>query len=499
MRQAFNPFLPLSEYIPDGEPHVFGDRLYLFGSHDREGGDSFCLLDYVVWSAPVDDLTDWSSTGVVYTARQDPLYEENKRCHLYAPDVVQGNDGRYYLYYCLSGSRGSGGYANPISVAVSDRPDGQYAYLGFVRSLDGSPYMRYVCFDPAVINDEGTIRLYYGACYPFDNYANALTRRLFAHIEGPMFGRTVKEILSCPDGIMGAVTVVLKDDMLTVAEEAKRIIPTRTKRTDFAGHAFFEGSSIRKVNGSYYFIYSSLLNHELCYAVSPYPDRNFRYGGTIVSTGDIGLDGRRASQRLNHTGTTHGSIECVKGQWYVFYHRLTHSSGYSRQACAEKISIRKDGSIPQVPVTSCGLNNDPLEAAGEYPAAIACVLTDGRMEHAGNGYNRKPHPNVTHSGNERYITGISNNTVVGFRNFAFRGVQCISLTAKGKEKGCFLVSTKLDGEPIGRIEIGPSEGWRDFSTELPLPVGEAGLYLTYTGKGTVDLLSIALSGGKNDA
>ena len=30
-----NPYLPSYEYVPDGEPHVFGDRLYIFGSHDR--------------------------------------------------------------------------------------------------------------------------------------------------------------------------------------------------------------------------------------------------------------------------------------------------------------------------------------------------------------------------------------------------------------------------------------------------------------------------------
>ena len=36
MKQICNPYLPLCEYIPDGEPHVFGGRLYIFGSHDRE-------------------------------------------------------------------------------------------------------------------------------------------------------------------------------------------------------------------------------------------------------------------------------------------------------------------------------------------------------------------------------------------------------------------------------------------------------------------------------
>lgn len=91
----------------------------------------------------------------------------------------------------------------------------------------------------------------------------------------------------------------------------------------------------------YYFIYSSQKNHELCYAVSKEPDRNFEYGGTIVSTGDVGFDGRKEKDRLNVTGTTHGSIEFINGRWYVFYHRLTHASDYSRQACAEPIKNQR--------------------------------------------------------------------------------------------------------------------------------------------------------------
>lgn len=30
-QQAFNPYLPGWEYIPDGEPHIFGDRVYIYG------------------------------------------------------------------------------------------------------------------------------------------------------------------------------------------------------------------------------------------------------------------------------------------------------------------------------------------------------------------------------------------------------------------------------------------------------------------------------------
>ena len=50
--QAFNPYLPGWEYIPDGEPHVFDGRVYVYGSHDRFNGHVFCLNDYVCWSTP---------------------------------------------------------------------------------------------------------------------------------------------------------------------------------------------------------------------------------------------------------------------------------------------------------------------------------------------------------------------------------------------------------------------------------------------------------------
>ena len=56
---AMNPYLPLWEYVPDGEPRIWGDRLYVYGSHDVAGSTQFCEGDYVVWSAPLDDLGSW--------------------------------------------------------------------------------------------------------------------------------------------------------------------------------------------------------------------------------------------------------------------------------------------------------------------------------------------------------------------------------------------------------------------------------------------------------
>ena len=159
MKQYFNPILPLDEYIPDGEPHVFGDRIYLFGSHDKEGGTRYCEEEnYVGWSAPLDNPGEWRYEGEIYSSKQDPAYKEGAANDLYAPDVVQGNDGRYYLYYGFAGTSGH----NCLNVAVCDTPAGYYEYLGFVRNPDGSVHKTYLMGDPAVINDEGTIRLYMG-------------------------------------------------------------------------------------------------------------------------------------------------------------------------------------------------------------------------------------------------------------------------------------------------------------------------------------------------
>ena len=169
------------------------------------------------------------------------------------------------------------------------------------------------------------------------------------------------------------------------------------------------------------------MNHELCYAVSEYADHGYVYGGTIVSNGDVGLNGRTEAQRLNMTGTTHGSIEKIKDQWYVFYHRLTHKSDYSRQGCAEPIEIRPDGTIAQVPVSSCGLNGKPLPAQGNYPAAICCVLSNGAMPHGSNHKLNEHFPHIGSKRDQRYVRQLQDGTYgSGNRNIpgAAQRVRC---------------------------------------------------------------------------
>ena len=490
-----NPFLPLDVYIPDGEPHVFGDRVYLFGSHDKDNGETYCMLDYEFWSALVDDLSNWSCPGVSYSAKQDPDYGEKLK-YMYAPDVVRGNDGRFYLYYCMAGHRGQGGYGQKISVAVCDTPDGKYEYYGFVKNPDGNPMKKYVTFDPAVINDNGTIRLYYGTWYPFHEYVRILDP-IFHLVEGGMFSKSASEIRSYKDGIMGANHVELADDMLTIKSEPQHIIPSRVKGTSFEGHPFFEGSSIRKINGIYYFIYSSLHGHELCYATSEYPDRDFVFRGVIVSGGDVGYLDRRERDRLNATGTNHGSIEFIDGQWYVFYHRNTNKTAYSRQACAERIEILPDGSIPQVEITTQGLNGAPLLAKGKFPAVLCCNLTNCKMPHLGNGVIKKRIPYITSEEDKRFVVA-TNNTKITYKYFEFADEKArITLNVQAEFDGVISVFLSDDKTPIKAIPIEAKKGSQEVSAEFYVSKKENSLTFLWNGKGDIRLYEFAIEGASD--
>lgn len=509
-KRVFNPFLPLWEYIPDGEPHVFGDRLYLYGSHDTEGGDHYCAEgNYVCWSAPVQDLTDWKYEGVIFEGNQDPRTKDNF-CDLYAPDVVRGKDGRYYLYYCISGGLGNRAdtHNTPIGVAVCDTPAGEYQYYGFVRNPDGSPYLRYLPHDPAVINDDGVIRLYHGyavsmvaaqahgrssaqqnALPDFRAMSKEHLQAFLVNVEQMLFHRTREQLLAETEDVMGANHVELADDMLTVISKPSRIIPGQLMAydTSFEGHGFYEASSIRKIGDTYYFIYSDENSNMLCYATSKYPDRDFVYRGILQSNGDVGLDGRKGEDRVNMTANNHGSIESVDGRWYVFYHRHTHNSTYSRQACAEPISIETDGSIKQAECTSCGLNGGPLTAEGKYPAAIACNITNGAMPHATNRIVNAAIPYVTHNGDDRYITNIKDGTQIVYKYFDFLGPVELSITLRGTGSGRLTVSTNEFIQ--GFIPVQPAEEWYQRSIKLDA-LGKAALKLEYQGDESVDLISV---------
>lgn len=471
MKQAVNPFLPLNEYIPDGEPHVFGDRVYLFGSHDRAGGDRYCMNDYVCYSADLHNLADWQYEGVIYRKDQDPGNPDGSHC-LWAPDVVRGTDGRYYLYYCMD-------VLPEIGVAVCDSPAGAYCYLGHVHYPDGVALGRregdFIQFDPAVfIDDDQSVYLYSG---------NASREK----------GDPVRK---------NSQVMKLAPDMLTITEPPKPLIPTmqNSEGTDFEGHEFFEASSLRKINGRYYFIYSDVPDYALCYAVSSYPDRDFKFGGRLISLGDTGYRGRKRGEALCHYGNIHGSLEWINEQWYVFYHRQTNRTQFSRQACAEKIEILPDGSIPQVEMTSCGLNEGALAGAGEYSAGIACNLS-GRN---GTSLSVLPqmedrYPYLTQEGEDGdpraflYIKNITDGSRAGYKYFSFTGRTQISMTVRGKAKGRFLILSDEGEKAVGEIPVDLTSGeWTAVSGSVNGLDGTCPLFLVYMGDGCLDFRSFEL-------
>jgi hypothetical protein len=260
----------------------------------------------------------------------------------------------------------------------------------------------------------------------------------------------------------------------------------------FEGHEFFEASSMRKAYGRYYFIYSSIKSHELCYAVSERPDGGFVYGGTIISIGDIGYNGR--TEPLNYTGNTHGSIVNVNGVWYVFYHRQTNSHQYSRQACAERIEILPDGSIPQVEVTSCGLNGGPLAGRGTYPARIACNLysREGAYHYEGEGHAPGIHPYFTQKDSRQFIANLTDGAVAGFKCFEFSDAKAITITVRGDSCGTVFVYDEIGGKAIAEIAVESSEGWTVFENKLAVVSGVKPLYFKFSGKGSLDFLEFGL-------
>ena len=487
MEQIYNPYLPLTEHIPDGEPHVFGGRLYIYGSHDRPGGTAYCEDHYTVWSAPVTDLRDWTCHGTAYLRNQDPTNARDV-LQLWAPDVTQGPDGRYYLFYCFS-------FYPEIGVAVSDRPEGPFSYYGHVHYPDhlenGRPLREFQPFDPAVLtDDDGRVFLYYGFA---PGGEKEMTKQEITDEEISGAPEAWREILRAMQGQAfgeNAMVAELEPDMLTLREVPRVLIPGahHAKGTGFEGHAFFEASSIRKLRGRYYFVYSSHKSHELCYAISGRPDGDFTYGGTIVSNGDIGLDGR--TRPVYPLGNNHGGIAQVGDDFYIFYHRQTNGTEFSRQGCAEKIVIAEDGSIPQVEITSCGLNGAPLAGNGSYPAAIACHLAERSIPDYIDYRDpaMKERPRVTESCGHVYIAGIKNRTRVGYKYFTFTDADLLTMEVRGTFAGSITISHDEAGhDVIGTFEVElKSKEWAVELIPFTPHAGKQALYFGFKGRGELD-------------
>lgn len=360
---AINPYLPLWEHIPDGEPYVFEDpdnpgkyRIYIYGSHDSMITE-YCGREQVVWSAPIEDLNNWRYDGVIFESKYGAdgslLNVGGIGDILYAPDVTMTVDKNNKKTYWLYPNNQNGGRQGMI--AKSDRPDGPFKACNWDKKnpkfSDGV-----LRFDPAVfVDDDGRIYGYWG----FEkSYAAELDPKTMA---------TVKPGTNIVEGLISS------------SKEAGEF-------------SFFEASSLRKIKDKYVLIYSRCTkegefglpssNYTLAYAYSDDPLGSFKYGGTII-------DGRARAKAADGStivtatpnGNTHGSIAEINGKWWVFYHRQAGNDEYARQAMVAPIEVTvQEGrggkvTISEGEYTSEGFETEGLHLLKTYPAAIACYYT----------------------------------------------------------------------------------------------------------------------------
>ena len=419
---AQNPFLPLWEHVPDAEPYVFEDpdnpghqRVYIYGSHDVLG-DAYCGRDQVVWSAPVEDLTDWRYEGVSFTSVYDRdgnlLNPDGEGDILFAPDVAMRMENGKPVYYLYPNTQAEGRYN---MVAKSDRPAGPFTVCNW--SVDNPKRVGGIMgFDPAVfVDDDGRVYGYWG----FDeSYCAELD---------PTTMSTLKPGTSIH----------------------RSHVPSRHEPGVFR---FYEASSMRKIEDKYVFIYSRWTapgefgmednNYTLAYAYGDNPLGPFTYGGTLI-------DGRapeNGHSTAHPRGNTHGSIFCANGQYWIVYHRQTGNDEYHRQTMAAPLEVHvergKGGkvTIAQAEYTSEGFQTAGLDSRQPIPAGLACYYTGGSV--------------VVDS----VVTNIRNGSVVGYKYLNFEGFKSkaichLSLKMVNPSKSNALVRIRLDNPQNGK-EIG---------------------------------------------
>lgn len=398
-----NPILPNDTFVPDAEAHVWEDgRIYLYGSFDIQGRMAYCSDRYHVYSS--DNMVDWIDHGVSFSIADIDWAGENKhKLDLYAPDASYRN-GTYYLYYCLSDGR--------CGVASSKSPCGPFKDVGQIAQVDG--------IDPAVlIDDDGQAYLYWGQ---FDRVRVAKLKENMIEIE--------------PDTII---------QPLSVGE-----------------HEFHEGSSVKKINGKYYYLFTDTHRHgkkatSMGYAVSDHPMHGFQYGGVIID--NFGCDPK--------TWNNHGSMQCFNGQWYVFYHRSTHACEFSRHVCVEKITINDDGSIDEVQMTSSGIA-DAINASEIIDACYACELT-GNIRIKGD------------SASERTLVlgDIKSGDSASYRYISFKGEKKINVKMKS-DSPC-TIELMIDGRHHSTVYADAGADYANVSASFEPLQGKHTLTLRFVG------------------
>lgn len=462
-RQGGNPYLPLWEHVPDGEPRVFEDpddpghyRAYIIGSHDTSL-DKYCGADIRMWSAPVEDLTAWRDEGPIFTYKYDGKWDV-----MYAPDLVEvttkSGKKKYFLY------PHSRGYGREAMVCTSDRPDGPFTPVNL--TANGSTTLKGSCmgFDPAVyvepVNDPADPDYatgwhawgYWG--FQRSSAAQLDPATMYSVHDGT---QPVANFLPAGKGYGELRYPDITD------------YPCVYPGEDLATFCFFEASSIRRIGNKYVTIYSGYsgpeyglgsTNSTLRFAYADTPMGPWKSGGVVVDSRgpELNLAGTSLTP-TNGWHNTHGSLQQINGQWYVFYHRPPRCFGYARQSMVAPVSVTAD-SIPVseggkvtitgfdpyndnngwsikdsqgheyggAEVTSEGFHIFGLDPYQFYPAGIACYLSDISLQQDAFDIWQNIAP----------VAGMKAGDVVGFKYFGFGGLDKDTLGLKafgGCKKG----------------------------------------------------------------
>ena len=445
---AQNPYLPLWEHLPDGEPRVFEDpdnpgklRAYIIGSHDTSY-DKYCGLDIRMWSAPVEDLSQWRDEGPLFSH-----YVNGQWDIMYAPDLVETTDKEtgkktYWLY------PHSRGWRRVAMVCKGDRPNGPFTPVNLnadgTACVDGSK----IDFDPSVFVEPVTNK----KDKDFKKGYRAYVFYGFQH-------STAFEL--DPDN-MWAVRpgTEIHDYFIPASHRYGEVrdpegtqYPSLYKGQKPGDFNFFEASSIRQVGNKYVMVFSGhsgpdygigSSNSTLRYAYGDSPLGPWRSGGVLVDSRgvEINADGS-ALTTTNAAHNTHGSLQQINGQWYVFYHRPPRGFGNARQAMVapvkivwDKKSVAQGGQVritgydPYAPnnewtakasngneytgaeVTSEGFQIFGLNPYNYYSAGIACYMSDQNWMQDNHDMWK----------NEMELQGIKNGGIIGFKYFGFGGL-----------------------------------------------------------------------------
>jgi len=503
---AQNPYLPLWEHLPDGEPRVFEDpdqpgklRAYIIGSHDVTY-TAYCGPDIRMWSAPVEDLSQWRDEGPIFT-----WFVSGQWDTMFAPDLVETIDkatGKktYWLY------PHSRGWRRVPMVCKSDRPNGPFTPVNLTE--DGTQCLpgSLIDFDPSVFIETITNK----KDKDFDKGFRAYVFYGFQHStaceldQNTMYSK--REGTELIDPFIPASSA--DGRLLDKEGSVYKALYDGQNPLDFN---FFEASSIRQVGNKYVMVFSGYsgkeyglgnTNSALRYAFGDTPLGPWRSGGVLVDSRGVVLNEDGSQLITTNAGhNTHGSLQEINGQWYVFYHRPPRGFGYARQAMVAPVKITWDkkpvakGGVVKITaydpytkdnvwtakaangneytgaeVTSEGFQIFGLPPYQYYSAGLACFMTGGTNS------NEWMQDNFDVWNNSMDLAGITNGGIIGFKYFGFgglaedtKGVKAFEGTKKGDNthlylnltysgKGAFKIHVKLDdpwkGKELGVIYVG---------------------------------------------